>query len=169
MCIDDEEETAFVTPFGVYCYIKMPFDLKNVGSTYQKCVHIVLEGQIGRNVEASIDDIVVKSKSKGDLIADLAETFNNLRKNQTMLNPNKCSFGVSLGKLLRYLVSQCGIDANPKKVKAIKNMQSPQTFKEVQKLAGMMAALCRFVSKSGERGMPFYQLLLEHDNFQWSE
>ena len=62
MCIDDEEKTAFVTPFGVYCYIKMPFGLKNAGSTYQKCVHIVLEGQIGRNVEAYIDDIVVKSK-----------------------------------------------------------------------------------------------------------
>jgi hypothetical protein len=44
MCIDDQEKTAFVTPFGVYCYIKMPFGLKNVGSTYQKCVHIVLEG-----------------------------------------------------------------------------------------------------------------------------
>ena len=43
MCIDDEKKTAFVTPFGVYCYIKMPFGLKNAGSTYQKCVHIVLE------------------------------------------------------------------------------------------------------------------------------
>jgi len=99
MCIDDEEETAFVTPFGVYCYIKMPFSLKNAGSTFHKCVHIVLEGQIGRNVEAYIDDIVVKSKSSGDLITDLKETFNNLRKNKMMLNPDKCTFGVSLGNL----------------------------------------------------------------------
>ena len=79
MCIDDEEKTAFVTPFGVYCYIKMPFGLKNAGSAYQKCVHIVLEGQIDRNVEAYIDDIVVKSKFKGDLIADLEETFNDAK------------------------------------------------------------------------------------------
>ena len=71
MCIDDEKKTAFVTPFGVYCYIKMPFDLKNVGSTYHKCVYIVLEGQIGCNVVACIDDIIVKSKFKRDLIADL--------------------------------------------------------------------------------------------------
>ena len=71
MCIHDEEKTAFVTPFSVYCYIKMPFGLKNAGSTYQKCVHIVLEGQIGRNVEAYIDDIIVKSKFKRDLITDL--------------------------------------------------------------------------------------------------
>ena len=96
MCIDDEEKTAFVTPFGVYCYIKMPFGLKNVKSTYQKCVHIVLGGQIGHNVEAYIDDIIVKSKFKGGLIADLEETFNNLRKNYMMLNHDQCTFGISL-------------------------------------------------------------------------
>ena len=83
----------------------MPFGLKNAGSMYKKCVHIVLEGQIGCNVKAYIDDIVVKRKSRGDLITDLKETFNNLRKNKMMLNPDKCSFGVSSGKLLRYLVS----------------------------------------------------------------
>jgi hypothetical protein len=84
MCIDDEEKTTFVTPFDVYYYIKMPFSLKNVGSTYQKCVHIVLEGQIDRNVKAYIDDIVVKSISRGDLITNLKETFSNLRKNNMM-------------------------------------------------------------------------------------
>ena len=102
----------------------MPFGLKNAGSMYQKCVHMVLEGQIGHNVEAYIDNVVVKSKSKGNLIANLAETFNNLHKNQMMFNPDKCLFGVSSGKLLGYLVPQRGIDANHKKVKAIKNMQS---------------------------------------------
>jgi hypothetical protein len=51
-------------------------------------------------VKAYIDDIVVKSKFQGNLIADLEETFNNLHKNKMMLNPEKCSFGVSLGKLL---------------------------------------------------------------------
>ena len=80
MCIDDEEKTTFVTPFGVYYYTTMPFGLKNAGSTYKKCVHIVLEGQIGRNVKAYIDDIVVKSKSRGDLITDLKETLNNLHR-----------------------------------------------------------------------------------------
>jgi hypothetical protein len=141
MCIDDEETTTFVTPFGMYCYIKMPFGLKNARSTYQKCVHIVLEGQIGHNVEAYIDDIVVKSKLRGDLITDREETLKNLRKNCMMLNPDKCSLGVSSGKLLGYLVSPRGIEANLKKVKAIDDMQSQHNQKEVQMLAGMMAAL----------------------------
>ena len=101
-------------------------------------------------MKAYIDDIVVISKSRGDLITDLKETFNNLHKDKMMLNPDKCTFDISLGKLLGYLVSQCGIEANPKKVKAIEDMQSPRSHKEVQKLARMMAALSRFVSKSGE-------------------
>jgi hypothetical protein len=111
------------------------------GATYQKCVHTVLEGQIGRNVEAYIDDIVVKSEKHGDLLDDLKETFNNLRKFKMMLNPKKYVVAVSSGKLLGYMVSSRGIDANPKKVEAIKKLQPAQTRKEIQKLAGMMAAL----------------------------
>jgi hypothetical protein len=59
LATDDEEKIVFITPFGIFYYTKMAFGLKN-GGTYQKCVHIILEAQIGRNVEAYIDDIVVK-------------------------------------------------------------------------------------------------------------
>jgi hypothetical protein len=62
-----------------------------------------LEPQIGRNVEAYIDDVVVKSKKRGDLLDDLKETFDNLRKYKMMLNPKKCVFGVSSEKLLDYI------------------------------------------------------------------
>ena len=82
-------------------------------------------------MEANIDDIVVKSEFRGDLITNLEESFNNLRKNRMMLNPNKCSFGISSGKLLGYLVSHQGIEANLKKVKAIDDMQSPRNQKNV--------------------------------------
>jgi hypothetical protein len=85
--------------------------------------------------------MVVKSKKRGDLLDDLKETFNNLRKYKIMLNPKKCVFGVSSGKLLGYMVSSRGIDANPTKVEAIKNLQPPSTRREIQKLSGMMATL----------------------------
>jgi hypothetical protein len=75
-------------------------------------------------------------------------------------------FGVSSEKLLNYMVSSRGIDANLKKVKAIEQLQSSWTRKEIQKLAGMMTALNRFISKLGERGMPFYKLLCKVDGFQ---
>jgi hypothetical protein len=73
LVIDDEEKTTFITPFGIFCYTKMAFGLKNGGATYQKCVHTVLEGQIEQNIEAYIDDIVVRSKKHDDLLDDLKE------------------------------------------------------------------------------------------------
>jgi hypothetical protein len=90
-----------------------------------------LEPQIGRNVEAYIDDVVVNSKKRGDLFDDLKETFNNLRKYKMMLNHKKYVFSVSSGKLLGYMVLSWGINANPKKVEAIKQLQPPQTRKEI--------------------------------------
>jgi hypothetical protein len=94
LVVDDEEKIAFITSFGIFCYTKMAFGLKNRGATYQKCIHTVLEGQIGWNIEAYIDDIVVKSEKRGDLLDDLKETFDNLRKFKMMLNPKKCIWRV---------------------------------------------------------------------------
>jgi hypothetical protein len=86
-----------------------------------------------------------------------------------MLYPKRCMFGMSSGKLLGYMVSSRRIDVNPMKVEAIENLQPPQTRKEIEKLAGMMAALSRFISKLGEHGMPFYRLLCKVDDFQWDD
>jgi hypothetical protein len=136
-----------------------------LGATYQNYEYIILENQIGRNIEVCIDDIVVKSKKHGDLLDNLKETFDNLCKYKTMLNPKKYVFGVSSGKLLGYMVSSREIDMNPTKVEAIKKLQPPRMQKEIQKLAGMMAALSRFISKLNERGMPFYKLMRKADDF----
>jgi hypothetical protein len=155
LAVHDEEKTSIITPFGI-CYTKMAFRLKNGGATYKKCIHIILEPQNGRNIKAYIDDMVVKSRKHGDLLDDLKETFNNLCKYKMMLNPKKYVFGV----LSR------GIDVNLKKVEAIEQLQPPQTRKEIQKLAGMMAALSRFISKLGIRGMSFYKLLQKAVGFQ---
>jgi hypothetical protein len=111
----------------------------------------------------------VKSEKRGDLLDDLKETFDNLRKSKMMLNPKKCVFGMSIGKLLGYMILSWRIDANPKKMEAIENLQPPWTRKEIQKLAGMMTTLSRFISKLGERGMPFYRLLCKVDGFQWDD
>jgi hypothetical protein len=105
LAIDDEEKIVFITLLGIFCYTKMAFGLKNGGATYQKCVYTVLKSQIGRNIEAYIDDIPVKSEKREDLLDDLKKTFDNLHKSKMMLNPKKCVFGVSSGKLLDYMVS----------------------------------------------------------------
>jgi hypothetical protein len=92
-------------------------------------MNIILEPQIGRNIEAYIDDVIVKLKKRGDLLDDIKETFDNLRKYKMMLNPKKCVFGVSSGKLLGYMVSSWGIDTNQKKMTAIEQLQPPRTRK----------------------------------------
>nr|ABA98419.2 retrotransposon protein, putative, Ty3-gypsy subclass [Oryza sativa Japonica Group] len=160
-------KTSFITPFRAYCYITMPFGLKNAGATYQRMIQRCFSTQIGRNVEAYVDDVVVKTKQKDDLITDLEETFASIRTFRMKLNPEKCIFGVPSGKLLGFMVSHRGIQANPEKINAILNMKPPSSQKDVQKLTGCMAALSRFVSRLGERGMPFFKLLKKTDNFQW--
>ena len=87
--------------------------------------------QIGRNIEVYVDDMLVKSKRAELHLDDLRETFDTLRNYQMRLNPAKYVFGVSSGKFLRFMVSQQGIEANPEKVKAILNMTSPRSVKEV--------------------------------------
>src|SRR5207237_3305464 len=161
-------KTSFITPFGAYCYITMPFGLKNAGATYQRAMQRCLHDQLGHNVEAYVDDVVIKSRVKEDLISDLSETFTNLRRFRWKLNPEKCIFGVPSGKLLGFIVSYRGIETNPEKLKDIFRMNLPTKLKDVQKLTGCMAALSHFVSRLGERAMPFYKLLKKQDKFQWT-
>jgi hypothetical protein len=113
---EDKASTSFITPFGTYCFVRMPEGLKNVGSTFSRLTKTVLESQVGRNIFTYVDDIVVASKNKEDHLADLAETFMNMWDARLRLNPEKCVFGVRQGKILGYLVSHRRIEANPTKI-----------------------------------------------------
>nr|GEX73022.1 reverse transcriptase domain-containing protein [Tanacetum cinerariifolium] len=157
--MDDKEKTAFYTNQGTYCYTKMSFGLKNAWATYQRLVDTAFQTQIGKNLEAYVDDMVIKSNDEKVLIEDIAETFDNLHRINMKLNPKKCSFGVEEGKILGYMVTFKGIRANPKKTKAIIDMQSPRTLKEMQSLSGKLDALKRFVSRSAKRSLPFFETL----------
>jgi hypothetical protein len=77
---------------------------ENTGATYQKAIQKCLAAQIEKNVKAYVDDVVVKTTEEDKLIADLAETFANLREFQWKLNPTKCVFGVPSGLLLGFMV-----------------------------------------------------------------
>jgi hypothetical protein len=97
----------------------MSFGLKNAGATYQRAIQACFKKQLNKNVEAYMDDMVVKTRNSSTLIDDLEES---LREYRWKLNPNKCVFGVPLGKLLGFIISQCGIEANPEKISAITSM-----------------------------------------------
>nr|GEU92170.1 putative Gag-Pol precursor [Tanacetum cinerariifolium] len=127
----DEEKTMFHTDEGVFCYTKMPFGLKNAEATYERLVDTIFEGQIGRNLKAYVDDMVIKSKTEPEMIKDVEETLLTLKKVNMKLNPKKCSFGMEEGKFLGYIVTSEGIKANTEKAKAIVNMPSPSNLKQI--------------------------------------
>ena len=177
----DQLATSFITPFGSYCYVSMLFGLKNAGTTYQRCMqacfsdHINLRTDPDRadppraTVAVYVDDIVIKTLRADNLVATLSTTFANLKRFNIKLNPEKCMFGFPKGKLLGYMVSKRGIEANSDKIAAIINMGPIRGVKGVQRLTGCLAALSRFIAQLGERGLPPYKLLKKSDTFIWTE
>jgi hypothetical protein len=165
---EDEPKTSFITTSGTYCYLRMPEGLKNAGGSFSRMTVNVLHSQIGRNVLTYVDDvIVVKSMKQENHIADLQETFANFRQAGLKLNSEKCVFGVKKGKFLGCLVSTKGIEANPNKIEAILRMEPPNTKKGAQRLAGRLTSLNRFISRSAERNLPFFEILKSAEVFEW--
>ncbi|GKV48140.1 hypothetical protein SLEP1_g54971 [Rubroshorea leprosula] len=132
MAPEDEEKTSFYAGDEIYCYVMMPFGLKNA---------------------------VVKSLKADDHLTDLEETFNNLRQNRMRLNLAKCIFGVESGKFLGFMVSRRGIEVNPEKIRAIAEMEPPKLVKDIQRLTGRVATLHRFISKSADKCLPFFKIM----------
>jgi hypothetical protein len=164
----DQLATSFITLFGMFCYMTMPFGLRNVGATYQRCMQHVFGDHSGRTIEAYVDDIVVKTRKADDLVSDLRVAFDCLRANRVKLNPEKCVFGVLRGMLLGYIVSQWSIEPNPEKVAALERMGPIRDLKGVQKVLWCLAALSRFISRLGEKRLPLYRLLKKHEHFSWT-
>ncbi|GJU68977.1 reverse transcriptase domain-containing protein [Tanacetum coccineum] len=172
MAKEDEEKTAFIMSQGIFCYSKMPFDLKNVGATYQRLVDRVFQKQIGRNLEVYVDDLVIKSHTEEEIIRDIAETFKTLRRINMKVNLKKCTFGMQEGMFLCYKVNTDGLKVCPDKADAVLSLLSPGCLKDVQKLNGKLASLNRFLSKSAEKSLPFFKTLkkcTKKSDFQWTQ
>ena len=111
---------------------------------------------LSRTMEAYIDDMVVKSRHEADHLSNLAKMFAILKKHKLRLNASKCAFGVESEKFLRFLVTNRGIEADPTQIQAVQELKRPSSAKDVQHLAGMAAALNRFISQSSDHCRPFF-------------
>jgi hypothetical protein len=109
----------------------------------------------------------VKSGDRASHVSDLAKTFANMRRAGLKLNPEKCVFGVTKGKILGCLISAKRIEANPDKIRAIREMEEQKTKKDIQKLNGRVAALNRFIFRSFERSLPFFKALKGKGKIEW--
>ena len=132
----DQAATAFITPYRPFCFNTMPFGLKNAGASYQRMIQTCLEKQVGKTVESYVDDVVIKTRHVESLIDDLCLTFDNLWTYDIKLNLEKCVFGVPAGKLLGFIISDRGIEANPAKIRPLSQLATPTDLKQVQKLSG---------------------------------
>jgi ribonuclease HI len=169
MSREDRKHIAFVIVDGLYCYVVMPCGLKNALPTFVRAMSKTFGDLIRDRVEVYIDDIMVKTKRGSTLVEDLTLVFDKLQATRTKLNLDKCVFGVSAGKLLGFLVSHRGIEANPGKIKAIDVVRPPARIKDVQKLTWSLATLSRFISRLVERALPFFKLLQKSSPFSWTE
>ena len=112
----DQKKTSFVTSEGLFCYNVMPFELKNVGATFQRSINKMFAHQIGRNVQVYVDDMLVKSLQEDNHLNNLQETFETLWYYNMKLNLSKCVFGVTVRKFLGFMVSQKGNEVNLDKI-----------------------------------------------------
>ena len=104
MALEDMEKTSFIIEWGTYCYQVMPFGLKNVGATYQRAATTLFHDMMHRDVEVYVEDMIVKSRDRANHLA----TLERIRHFRLRLNPKKCTFGATSGKLLGHIVSERG-------------------------------------------------------------
>lgn len=154
---------------GTYCYKVMPFGLKNIGATYQRLVTKMFAEQLGDTMKVYIDNMLVKSLKAKDHINHLRACLEILNQYGMKLNPGKFKFAVTSGEFLGYIVTQRRIKANPKQITAITDLSSPKNKREVQTLTGRITAQTRFISRSTDKCLLFYQLLHGNRKFDWDE
>jgi len=132
MAPEDREKTSFIRPWGNFCYNVMSSGLINAGATYQRCMTTLFHDMMHKDIEVYGDYMIVKSGTEEENVEYLLKMFQRLRKYQLRLNPNKCTFDVRSGKLLGFIYSQKGIEVDPDKVRAIREMHALQTEKQVR-------------------------------------
>ncbi|XP_058202937.1 uncharacterized protein LOC131317399 [Rhododendron vialii] len=169
MAPEDEELAAFRSLKGIFCYIVMPFGLKNAGATYQRSMTVIFGDMLHNIVECYVDDLVAKTRNKEDHLDDLKQIFERLRRYKLKMNPLKCAFGVCSGKFLGFVVQSKGIEIDPAKIKAIFEMPPPKNLKELKGLQGRLAYIRRFIFNLAGRCLPFSRLMKKGVPFEWDQ
>ncbi|XP_021714970.1 uncharacterized protein LOC110682927 [Chenopodium quinoa] len=139
------------------------------GETYQWAATTILHDLIHDIVEVYVDDMIVKSHDRETHLDALKSFFDRIRKYNLRLNPQKCVFGVTSGKLLGFIVSQDGIKVNSVKVKAIQELPPPRTEKEIRGFLGRIQYISRFISQLTTRCEPIFKLLKKNVPTKWND
>jgi hypothetical protein len=165
---EDQHKTTFICPWGTFAYRKMPFGLKNAAATFQWAMSFVFH-DLQHIVKAYLDDLASRSHKRKDHPTHLRLIFERCRYFQIHLNPNKCSFCITLGRLLGFIISTMGIMVDSLKVEAIVQLPPPRTILQLQSLQGKANFLRHFISNYAEITKGFMHLLKKDVPFLWDE
>ena len=127
MAEEDMSKTAFRCPgfIGLFEWVVMTFGLKTAGATYQRAMNLIIHDLLGVILEVYIDDIVIKSAGLGNHLADLRLALERMHRYGLKMNPLKCAFGVSAEKFLGFIIHEKGIEIDPKRIEAMRNVEAP--------------------------------------------
>ena len=148
--LDDQEKTAFTTPWGTFMYAKMPFGLMNAGATFQRAMDISFAEEKDKSVVVYLDDITVFSKREEDHLKHLERILLKCRRFGISLNPTKSVFALTSGKLLGHIIFEGGIRIDPNRVSAIQKLDLLRSRKEIQSFLGKVNFVRRFIPNFAE-------------------
>jgi hypothetical protein len=128
MAKEDMSKTAYHCPgfIGLFEWVVMTFGLKNAGATYQRAMNSIFHDLLGIILEIYINDVVVKSDSMDNHLANLHLALKRMRRYGLKINPLKCAFGVPASKFLGFIIHEHGLEIDPTKIKSINKVQSPR-------------------------------------------
>jgi len=165
---DDQDKTAFTTPWGTFKYVKMPFGLKNVGAKFQRAMDIAFAKEIYDFLVIYLDDLTAFSKSNQEHLEHLRQVFLICRKYGISLNPNKSFFGLEEGKLLGHIISKDGIGIDPDRIQAILHVPHPRNIKQLQAFLGKINVLRRFIPNLVELIRLLNNMLKKDSKVKWT-
>lgn len=166
---DDKEKTAFRCHRGHYEFNVMPFGLCNAPAVFSRLMDRVLGELIGKCVMVYIDDLVIFSQNREDHARDVGLVLEKLRQAGLKVKPSKCEFAKEEISLLGYKVGQHGIRADPEKVRAIEELDTPSTVTQVRSFLGMANYYRQCIPNFAKVAAPLVALTKKHVRFTWGE
>lgn len=149
--------TTFNTPWGRYCYTRMPMGISSASEVFQQIVEEILKGI--PKVEDSVDDIIIHGADKDEVIQRTNTVLARLEKEDIRLSAEKCKIAQTSVKFLGHIISGDGISVDPDRVEAISNMKEPTNTTELRRLLGVFTYINKFISHYQEITYPLRQLL----------
>ena len=166
--LEDEEKTAFTTPWGTFMYSKMPFGLMNARATFQRAMDIAFVGEKDKFVLIYLDDITVFSNSHKDHLQHLKKVFLKCKQFGISLNPNKSQFALEKGKLLGHIISVEGVNIDPARVQPIHTLSIPRSKRDIQSFLGKFNFIRRFIPNFADLVKHITSMLTKASKIKWT-